>query len=133
MTKLLQNLSFLLCLYYPHYHFLLKLLKRRVTELFQICSYSQSFYLSNSKKICVTVVFVGSGPLAEVSADATEQRISSRGLNLCCDCKESRVRAVCIAVIRSWLESSKILQCTKSFQAEVSATRMATVKCIICV
>lgn len=54
--------------------------------------------MSNSNKTNFTVAFVGKGCLAEVSANATEHGISSLELNKHCDCKESRVRAVCVAV-----------------------------------
>jgi len=47
----------------------------------------------------------GRGPLEAASANATEHGISSLGLNLYCNCKESRVKAVCAAAVRSWLES----------------------------
>lgn len=44
------------------------------------------------------MAFVGKGYLAEVSANATEHGISSLELNQHCDCKESKVRVVCVAV-----------------------------------
>lgn len=44
-------------------------------------------------------MFVGWGSLAEVSANAAEQRIFPFGLNLHDNCGESRVRTVCVAVV----------------------------------
>lgn len=79
------------------------------------------------------MVFMGKGSLAVVSANAIEHKIPYLGLNLYCDCKESRKRAVCVAAVRNCLVSSKILQCIKSFLIEISVTRIATFNCIFCV
>lgn len=43
-------------------------------------------------------MFVGWGSLAEVFANAAEQRIFPLGLNLHDNCGESRVRTACVAV-----------------------------------
>lgn len=40
---------------------------------------------------------------------------------------------VCVAAVRSWLESSKTVQCIKSFPIEISVAWMAAFKCIFCV
>lgn len=74
------------------------------------------------------MVFLGRGFLAVISAKAIEHKITY----LYCDCKESRKRAACVAAVKRF-QFFKVLQCLKSFLAEIPVTRMATFKCIFCV